>query len=441
MHLLAGETGTIDAADAAVDLGQSPGDILILSAADTELGLLAQAAGAGTGGPSVRLCNLMRLAHPMSVDLYVEATAAKARIVLVRMMGGSGYWTYGLERLRALARAGGPKLVVVPGDDRWDTGLEPFSTEPPDICRRLWRYLVEGGPENATRALALLAVRIGGGEAPGDPEALPRCGCYRPGAGVVPFVAPRDGRPVVPIVFYRSILQGGATAPIDRLAEALADEGLTAMPLFVASLKDGESQDFLRTVLAAAPPAVVLNATAFAVSAIGASHRGTVLDAPGRPVLQVILAGSSEAEWRDSSRGLLPRDLTMNVVLPEVDGRVGTRAISFKAEAHDAATDSRIATYVPVPDRVTFVAAQAARWAELGAKPPAERRVAIILSNYPNRISRIGNAVGLDTIASALTLATALRDVGYGVAGFPDDGAALVERLKAPPTASISGED
>ena len=176
------------------------------------------------------------------------------------------------------------------------------------------------------------------------------------------------GQPVAPIVFYRSILQGGATAPIDALAAALAAEGIAALPIFVASLKDGDSSDFLRAAFAAAPPAVVLNTTAFAVSAIGASHRGTVLDAPRRPVLQVILAGSSEAEWRESPRGLLPRDLTMNVVLPEVDGRIGTRAVSFKAEAYDAATDSRISTYEPVADRVRFVAAQAAAWVRLGAK-------------------------------------------------------------------------
>ncbi|MBN9023114.1 MAG: cobaltochelatase subunit CobN, partial [Rhizobiales bacterium] len=136
MHLVVGETGRVEA-DAAVDLGQSPGDILVLSAADTELGLLAQAAR--DAPTSVRLCNLMRLAHPMSVDLFVEATAARARIVLVRMMGGAGYWTYGLERLRALARAGGPRLVVVPGDDRWDAGLAAYSSEPPDVARRLWR--------------------------------------------------------------------------------------------------------------------------------------------------------------------------------------------------------------------------------------------------------------------------------------------------------------
>ncbi|MCB1501804.1 MAG: cobaltochelatase subunit CobN [Bauldia sp.] len=433
MHLLAGEVGAIDAADAAIDLDQTPGDIVVLSAADTELTLLALAAGGLARSPAVRLCNLMRLSHPMSIDLYVDKTLAQAKLVVIRMMGGAGYWTYGLDRVRALARAGGPRVVVVSGDDRWDAGLEAYSTEPAETCRRLWRYLVEGGRDNAARALQLMAHLIGTGEAPGDPQMLPRCGCYRPGVGVAPIeaVVAEGGshRPVVPIVFYRSILQGGATAPIDALALALAAEGIAALPVFVASLKDPESRDYLAGLFARIPPALVLNTTAFAVSAIGASHRGTVLDSTGRPVLQVILAGSGEAEWRDSTRGLLARDLTMNVVLPEVDGRLGTRAVSFKAEAYDAMTDSRVATYEPVADRVAFVAAQAAAWVKLARKPASERRIAIILSNYPNRASRIGNAVGLDTAASAVHLAAALRDAGYDVAGFPEDRAALIGAL------------
>ena len=95
----------------------------------------------------------MRLAHPLSVDLYLEKTLRRAKLVVVRMMGGVGYWPYGLERLRALARGGGPRLVVVPGEDRWDDALEACSTVPADERRRLWRYLVEGGAANAaTRA-------------------------------------------------------------------------------------------------------------------------------------------------------------------------------------------------------------------------------------------------------------------------------------------------
>jgi cobaltochelatase CobN len=123
-------------------------------------------------------------------------------------------------------------------------------------------------------------------------------------------------------------------------------------------------------------------------------------------VLQVVLAGSNEEAWRESARGLGPRDLTMNVVLPEVDGRILTRAVSFKAES-GAAT-----TYRPVADRVAFVAEQAAAWVRLGARPASERRVAIVLSNYPDRDGRIANGVGLDTPESAVRIAAAMTGAG-----------------------------
>ena len=235
--------------------------------------------------------------------------------------------------------------------------------------------------------------------------------------------------PVAPIVFYRSILQGSSTAPIDALVAALAGEGLAALPVFVTSLKDEESRAFLETAFAEIPPSVVLNTTAFAVSRIGAANGGTVLDAPDRPVLQVILAGSGEAAWRASARGLLPRDLTMNIVLPEVDGRLTTRAVSFKVETLDPVTDSRLTTYAPVLDRVAFVAAQAGAWVRLATRLVGNRRVAIILSNYPNRDGRIANGVGLDTPESAARFGTAMRLAGYTMPGFPGTGAALMERL------------
>ena len=135
---------------------------------------------------------------------------------------------------------------------------------------------------------------------------------------------------------------------------------------------------------------------------MGKAHAGTVLDRPGKPVLQVVLAGSSEEQWRESKRGLLPRDLTMNVVLPEVDGRILTRAVSFKAERGGATA------YQPVADRVAFVAKQAAAWVRLGQKPAADRRVALVLSNYPDRDGRIANGVGLDSPESTVRVARAM---------------------------------
>ena len=435
MHLLAGDTARIDDGDIAVDLDQAPGEIVFLSSADSELAALAAAAARTGRATRLRFANLMQLAHPLSVDLYVEKTLAGARLVVVRLMGGVGYWPHGTDRLRALARGGGPLLVVVPGEDRWDTTVEACSTAPVEECRRLWRYLVEGGAENADRALAFMDHLIDRGPRPAEAIVLDKAGCYWPGKGAVSLdaIAARVGAglPVAPIVFYRSILQGGSTAPIDALAEALAAEGIAGLPVFVTSLKDRDGEAFLDRLFRRFAPALVLNTTAFSVSTVGTEGGATVLDRPGRPVLQVVLAGSSEEAWRESTRGLLPHDLIMNVVLPEVDGRVLTRAVSFKAERFDRATASRTTTYRPVADRIAFVAGQAAAWVRLARRPVGERRIALVLSNYPNRDGRIANGVGLDTPESAVRLAVAMSEAGYDLAGFPPTSAGLMAALLA----------
>ena len=163
-----------------------------------------------------------------------------------------------------------------------------------------------------------------------------------------------------------------------------------------------------------AKPSVILNATAFALSSPGAARAATPFDAADVPVLQVVFSGGGEAEWREGSQGLSARDLAMQVALPEVDGRILSRAVSFKGEArYDPATQCSILAYQPVPDRVAFVAALAADWARLRQTPAGERRVALILANYPNRDGRIGNGVGLDTPAGLLEAMKAMAGAGY----------------------------
>src|SRR6201993_5438394 len=125
----------------------------------------------------------------------------------------------------------------------------------------------------------------------------------------------------------------------------------------------------------------------------------------------------------------------MNVALPEIDGRILSRAVSFKAPlGRDPETEADLVGYRPVADRVSFVADLARNWARLRAKPAGERRVALILAHYPNRDGRIGNGVGLDTPRSAVNVLHALRDAGYRVGNIPEDGAALIARLLAGPT-------
>ena len=128
----------------------------------------------------------------------------------------------------------------------------------------------------------------------------------------------------------------------------------------------------------------------------------------------------------------------MNVALPEVDGRIVSRAVSFKGlRRRDPLTETDIVDYEPVPDRVAFVARLAANWAGLRRTPATDRRIALVLANYPNRDGRLGNGVGLDTPAGTVNVLRAMRDAGYRVEDIPADGNALVERLAAGPTNNV----
>ena len=449
MHLLRAKAGAAVDETEAVDLGQTPGDLVFLSAADTELASLAAArAGFGDGFPSLRLANLMQLGHPMSVDLYVESVVASAKLVVARVLGGAGYWPYGVEQIVETCRAGSIPLALLPGDEQPDPELAALGSVSAESTHRLWQYCVHGGPANSRHLLAFAADLIGHPTEWREPAPLPRAGLYHPefGACGLDEVVSRwvEGAPAAAIVFYRAHVQAANLAPVDALLRALGARGVNALPLYVSSLKDPVSADLVETMLGHARVRLVLNATGFAVSAPGApERRRTPFDASGRPVLQVVLAGGREEDWASGTQGLSARDIAMNVALPEVDGRIISRAVSFKAQARfDARTECPIVAYAPRGDRVAFTADLARAWIDLAGTPAAARRIAIVLANYPNRDGRLGNGVGLDTPAGTLELLRAMAAAGYGVDGIPASGNALIEAIAAGPTnAGVAGRE
>src|SRR3954454_18368476 len=258
MHLLATEPGIISDGLEAVDLAQAPGDIVVLASADTEIALLAAAQARrrieDERAPSLRLAPVMRLGHNFSVDLYIE-TVTQARLVIARLLGGSAYWPYGVERLVEICRERSIPLAFLPGDDKSDPELAEVSTLPPDSCRRLWRYLAEGGPANADNFLGYAAALIGRDENWAEPAPLLRAGLYWPGRAL-PGLAQIAGEwlaegGVVPVVFYRALVQSGNTAPVDALVHALSARRLRPLPVFVHSLKDAEAVALLADAFAA----------------------------------------------------------------------------------------------------------------------------------------------------------------------------------------------
>ncbi|SJZ84097.1 cobaltochelatase CobN subunit [Enhydrobacter aerosaccus] len=419
MHVLATQLANLEEADVAIDLGQSPADIVVLSFSDSDLSALAAAWQRDAEQlPTLRLASLKRLRHPMSVDLYVEQVVSKARAVIVRCLGGLDYWRYGLEHIADAARDHGILFAALPGDDREDARLAAMSTMAADAVALLDRFFREGGPGNLGQALRYVASLLGHETTWTAPVPL----------GSLTVIGPSQaGRPTALIVFYRANLIAGDMAPIDALMASLDSQGLAPVAIAVSSLKDPAIEADLVQLIATRQPAVILNTTAF--SALREDDT-TVLDAADVPVLQVVLSGSAEEAWRKSGRGLSPADLAMNVVLPELDGRLLTRAVSFKAEMPmDPRLEFAAVRHVTEPDRIDYVARLASAWTKLRRTSRSERRLALVLSDYPARGGRAGYAVGLDTAASTGEILQLLQGEGYDTA-VPDEGIAAL--LDAP---------
>ena len=435
MHLLATSGASLDDIVEPVDLGQPPGDIAVLSFADSDLAGLAMAWAAERERlPSVRLAQLRDLKHPMSVDLWIERVGAHAKVIVVRLLGGLDWWRYGVERLAALARDRGIALAVLPGEDRDDPRLADASTLDAAELAALLRFFREGGNANLIALLRRLARHAGAEiEAPA-PRPVPRLAGYLPGQGAIDLdalaAALEPGRPVVPIIFYRSMLLAADLAPIDALCGALDARALAAAPLMVPSLKDADAAAFVRAALARLDPVAIVTTTGFALG--GEPGAPTPLDDADVPVLQAVIATTRRAAWAESTRGLGAADLAMHVVLPELDGRVLAGAIAFKhpLPAHEGLAFTALANR-PEPDRIAMVAERIARIARLRATPRAERRIAVLMPDYPGAPGRTGYAVGLDVPASVLALLDDLRAAGYAVAPTPPSSRALLERLNA----------
>ncbi len=369
--------------------------ILILSTSDTDL-LSAKASGA-----DYRWANPARI----SVELDLPGLLDGADIVVVRILGGRRYWESGLD---ALAASGKP-VVVVSGEQAPDADLMEASTVAAGVATQAHAYLAEGGPENLVQLYHFLSDTVlltgDGFEAP---AAAPQWGVIdRP-------TATQEG-PRIGVLYYRAQHLAGNTAYIDALAAAIEDRGAVAVPIFCASLRTAD--DALLAELGTLDALVVTVLAAGGVNAAGAAAGGDDeswdvgrLEALDIPILQALALTTSREQWAGSDDGLSPLDVATQVAIPEFDGRVITVPFSFKEIGDDG-----LPSYVPDAERAARVAGLALRHARLRSIPNAEKKIALMLSAYPTKHARIGNAVGLDTPQSALELIRRLAAAGYDI--------------------------
>ena len=369
-------------------------------------------------------------------------------VLVVRLLGGRRVWGAFDAARQACIDADIP-FIAVSGEAAVDAELTAASTVPAPVVAEVHAYLTAGGIDNAAACMAFLSdtlLRTGHGFDP--PVEHPMTGLYGD-----PAIDP--DRPTVGIVFYRSHFLAGNTGFIDALREAIEGHGANPVCVWTYSLRpepDGSvpALDLLAThdIDALLVGMFAMGGTAgtqprpqpvedttgpqTGVSGDAAMSMGEwAADALARldvPVVQAIAATSTRQEWLDGDRGLSPLDTAMYVALPEFDGRIISVPTSFK-EVGEAGT-----AYAADPERSARAAGIAVRLARLRHTPAADRKVALVLSNYPTKHSRIGNAVGLDTPASAVRLLDALTAAGYDTGTWGEeglDGDALIHRLIA----------
>jgi cobaltochelatase CobN len=386
--------------------------VLLLSTSDTDL-ITARASGAG-----YRWANPSRL-----VDGELDELLDGADIAVVRILGGHRAWQDGVD---AVVASGVP-TVVVSGEQAPDADLMGYSTTPAGVALQSHIYLAHGGVGNMRQLHAFLCdtlLMTGFGFAP--PVTTPSWGILDRAA--------RDGEgPTIAVLYYRAQHLAGNTAYIESLCDAIEDAGGRPLPVFCATLRTADAGllDFLGTADAMVTTVLAAGgATPATVTAGGNDDSWNVahLAALDIPILQGLCLTSSRNQWQDNNDGISPLDVATQVAVPEFDGRIITVPFSFKE-----IDDEGLISYVADPERCARVAGLAVRHARLRTIPAHQKRIAVVFSAYPTKHARIGNAVGLDTPASAVALLRAMRDEGYAIGDIPgveaQDGDALIHAL------------
>ena len=433
-----------------------PKTIVFVTTADTDL-LTADRALAGMSYgdfPSVLAFNPGTLGMGKERDRLLDAVT-EAGVVVLRLLGGKRAMPDTFDSLVQLCRSRRVPLIPCPGHQEWDEDLVAACSVPPPEAEAVFSYLIRGGVDNFRNLFLFLSDSyLGTSYGHEAPAPVPWEGIYHP--DVTDHTEPEDfirqrfqpGRPAIGFLFYRAHWMSGNLQAVDALIRRLEELGANVLPLFSYSLKHNpegiEGPNRTLSQLLSRPDGssrvhCIINSMGMSMGDLSKEGPtiafGQALDALESldvPVIQGIVSTGTESQWLESSLGLGPIDTAMSVALPEFDGRIISVPISFKEESGAAQSDKmsgRLQRYVARPDRVDLVARLAIKWANLSMKPNSDKRVAVILSNYPTKDARIGNAVGLDTPASVVRLLHALKNAGYQVTDIPENGDDLVHRI------------
>ncbi len=441
MHLIATIPGGWNPDDDGVfHIQQKPGDIVFLSAADTEL--FAVNNGYKTrhnrdqDSPSLRLANLTYFKQELTVDTYLDEVVSKAKVVIIKLLGGTAYFPYLCEAILECSETNGFEVIFLPGDATPDLELMQISTLDLVIVEKLWKYLLAGGPENIDAALDVLFQIANRKQIQAKPISnLSEFFFLEQDGKLSDTINQNFDSPWSLILSYRSYYQADNLTPIRDLMQELKNQGIIPIVFFAPAYRDANVESRLFQGLNGLVPNVIINTTGFSIHSFS-DQSSKLFGKLNVPVVQSIIASSNFDTWNDGLFGLTPTDIAMQVALPEVDGKIITSIVSFKESAgKDPVTDSEIIEYTAHQEGILRVVNHVKSWCGLQQTPNAHKRIAVVLPNYPTKNSRLANGVGLDTPESTINILKALKEADYTLdSRLPQTSKDLINLITQGPT-------
>ncbi|TPN87030.1 cobaltochelatase subunit CobN [Aquimarina algicola] len=447
MHLISTIPGGWNPNDEGVFyIDQSPGDIVFLSSADSDLFMMNNAYklihNTVENGPSFRFANLGYFKQELTIDTYIDEVVSSAKIVVLKLLGGKAYYNYLCEAVIECCEENNIQLLFLPGDNKPDLELMQSSNIPLKEVDLIWKYIQAGGLENCHAALQLISNRITDVTVtPNAIKIIPDLFLYHPKEGIYNPRTVLSKKKQAIIFSYRSYYLSNNLAPIHSIIDAIESQGVSTVVLMAAGYREHDIQQQIVDLLKRyriERPQVIINTTGFSVQGFQDTSQ-SLFDVFNVPVIQAIMGSCNRESWFEGNFGLPPTDIAMNIALPEVDGKIISKVISFKeSKEKDALTDSEVVSYVPNLEGCQFVAKMAKAWINLQQKTNTEKKIALVLPNYPNNNSRLANGVGLDTPQSTVQILAQLADENYVLASdYPKTTNELMDKLTNSVTNSL----
>ncbi len=398
---------------------QDPAPVLFLTTASSDITTLAsflESKPSSTWIDRIRALPLSAINHPAQIDHYLWSTAAKAEIIIVRLLGSRGHWSYGLEQLEVWQQnKQNRKLIILSGTKEMDNELCPISSINTTISIRVSELLRDGGLENMETFLDVLD-KLQKNEEVVDSRII-----IKSLDDPLKWDWQEENGEKIGIIYYRSLFQSADLDLPEELNRQLRDIGLCPRVIFISSLKDLNIQKKILYQLKEESVVSVLTTTSFTTKSTELEEDSILWKSLDVPVIQILISTRSKKEWESSSVGLCSLDLTLQIVLPEIDGRITTRPCAFRElKISDKSIGTAVQKLTPNISGIKWLVNHTKCWIELKNKV-LKKIICITLANYPVKNGRIANGVGLDTPESTAELIRLLRNQGYNVGKFRNE--------------------